>query len=57
MTALLQADQLDHHNVIGVQIQGQLWAEPVPLELLLRTEIDLETGRVELSDLLPSRGV
>ena len=57
VTALLQADQLDHHNVIGVQIQGQLWAEPVPLELLLRTEIDLETGRVELSDLLPSRGV
>ncbi len=53
--ALLQASQLDHHNVIGVEIQGQLWAQPVPLELLVRTEIDLETGAVEIADLLPAR--
>ncbi len=46
MTALLEASQLDHHNVIGVEIQGQLWAQPVPLELLVRTEFDLETGKV-----------
>ncbi len=43
--------QLDQHNVISVQIDGLLWAEPVPLELILRTEVDLETGRVEISDL------
>jgi type VI secretion system protein ImpF len=55
--ALLQASALDHHNVIGVEIKGQLWAQPVPLELLVRTEIDLETGAVEIADLLPSRGV
>ena len=53
--ALLQPDQLDHHNVIGVEIRGHLWAEPVPLELLIRTEIDLETGRVEIADLASSR--
>jgi len=53
--ALLQASQLDHHNVIGVEIQGHLWAQPMPLDLLVRTEIDLETGRVEVSDLLQSR--
>jgi type VI secretion system protein ImpF len=53
--ALLQASLLDHHNVIGVQIQGQLWAQPVPLELLVRTEIDLETGKVDIADLLPAR--
>ena len=53
--ALLVADQLDHHNVIGVEIRGQLWAQPVPLELLVRTEIDLETGKVEVADLMPSR--
>jgi type VI secretion system protein ImpF len=47
---------LDHHNVIGVEISGQLWAEPVPLELLVRTEIDLETGQVEVADLAPTRG-
>ena len=54
--ALVIASQLDHHNVIGVEIRGQLWAQPVPLELLVRTEIDLETGRAEIADLLPSRG-
>jgi len=53
--ALLVANQLDHHNVIGVEIHGQLWAQPVPIELLVRTEIDLETGKVEIADLLPSR--
>jgi type VI secretion system protein ImpF len=52
---LLQASLLDHHNIVGVQIQGQLWAQPVPLELLVRTEIDLETGRVEIADLVPTR--
>ena len=51
--AMMQASQLDHHNVVGVEIQGQLWAQPVPLELLVRTEIDLETGRVEIADLVP----
>jgi type VI secretion system protein ImpF len=55
--AIVQASSIDHHNVIGVEIQGQLWAQPVPLELLVRTEIDLETGKVEMSDLLPSRGM
>ena len=46
---------LDHHNVIGVEISGQLWAQPVPLDLLVRTEIDLETGQVELADLAATR--
>ena len=41
---------LDQHNIIGVEIRGQLWAQPMPLELLLRTSIDLETGNVEIAD-------
>ena len=53
--AVVAAERLDHHNVIGVEIQGHLWAQPVPLELLVRTEIDLETGKVEIADLLPAR--
>ena len=53
--ALINADSLDHHNVVGVEIQGQLWAQPVPLELLVRTEIDLETGKVEISDMASTR--
>lgn len=41
---------LDWHNVISLRISAHLWAQPVPLELLLRTEVDLETGQVELSE-------
>lgn len=43
--------QLDHHNVVSVQIRGQLWAQPVPLELLLHTEVDLETGEVAIREM------
>jgi type VI secretion system protein ImpF len=52
---LLDAGELDHHNVIGVEIRGELWAQPVPLEFLVRTEFDLETGKVEVSDLAAMR--
>jgi len=49
---LLEGGDLDHHNVIGVKIQGQLWAQPVPLEFLVRTDFDLETGAVRITDLI-----
>jgi type VI secretion system protein ImpF len=55
VTTLVEPGQLDHHNLLGVQIHGELWAQPVPLEFLVRTEFDLETGRVHLDDLVPSR--
>lgn len=48
---LMDETHLDHHNVVSVQIRGQLWAQPVPLELLLRTEVDLETGEVAIREL------
>ncbi|HUO81022.1 MAG TPA: type VI secretion system baseplate subunit TssE [Steroidobacteraceae bacterium] len=54
--AVVDADALDHHNVVGIEIHGQLWAQPVPLELLVRTEIDLETGKVEIADLAGTQG-
>ena len=44
-------NQIDHHNMVGFRISGQLWAQPVPLELLLHTDIDLETGRVAVREL------
>lgn len=47
----IEMANFDQHNVIGVQISGMLWAQPVPLEMLVRTEIDLETGQVEIEDL------
>lgn len=31
-------------GVIALEIVGQLWAEPVPEQLFIRTEVDVETG-------------
>jgi type VI secretion system protein ImpF len=41
---------LDSHNRVGLQIRGMLWAQPVPLEFLLRSRIDLEEGRIEIEE-------
>ncbi len=43
--ALEAANVLDTHNVVEFEIHGQLWAQPVPLEILLRTQLDLEAGQ------------
>ena len=48
---LFSAKQLDHHNQVSFTISGQIWAQPVPLELLLHTDVDLETGQVGIKDL------
>ncbi|MGG2398354.1 type VI secretion system baseplate subunit TssE [Pseudomonas sp. SH1-B] len=37
-----------NHNALSFEIQGDLWAEPAPLPLLLRTELDLESGHVQV---------
>jgi type VI secretion system protein ImpF len=49
--AELRDDALDWYNVISVRISVQIWAQPVPLELLLRTELNLESGQVDVRDL------
>jgi type VI secretion system protein ImpF len=41
---------MDTHNMIEFEIRGHLWAQPVPLEILLRTRLDLEAGQVEVRD-------
>ena len=38
-----------NRNAIVFHISGQLWAEPIPIALYIKTEIDLETGEVNLS--------
>ena len=49
--ALDASSMLDTHNVIEFEISGFMWAQPVPLELLLRTEVDLEAGQVQVRDM------
>ena len=51
ITAEQEESILDSHNVIGVRISALIWAQPVPLGLLLRTPLDLESGLVEVRDL------
>jgi type VI secretion system protein ImpF len=43
------ADQMSH-NALRFDIEAELWAEPIPLRLYLRTELDLENGDVVISD-------
>lgn len=49
--ALVSDLQIGHRNQISIRISGQMWAQPVPLELLLHTDFDLETGRVQIREL------
>src|SRR5690606_31637350 len=38
------------HNTIFFEIQGELWAQPTPEPLYLRTEVDLETGQCSVRE-------
>ncbi|MBL0419616.1 type VI secretion system baseplate subunit TssE [Ramlibacter sp. AW1] len=49
--ALLSDEPMDWHNQLSFRISAQMWAQPVPLELLLQTDLDLETGEFEVRDL------
>ncbi|MBI2379783.1 MAG: type VI secretion system baseplate subunit TssE [Gammaproteobacteria bacterium] len=40
-------DQMNH-NALAFELEGDLWADPVPLRLLLKTQVDLETGHVQV---------
>jgi type VI secretion system protein ImpF len=49
-TLHVRAHASAHHNVnaLSFEIEGDLWAQPVPLPLLLRTELDLESGHMHV---------
>jgi len=44
------APQESHHRALEFEIVGELLANPVPLQLFLKTEIDLENGTAEVVD-------
>lgn len=48
--ALRLGEAMDAHNVIEFEILGQTWARPVPLDILLRTRLDLEGGRIDVRE-------
>jgi len=38
------------HNALIFSIEGELWAYPIPLQLFLKTQIDLEDGSLMVSE-------
>jgi type VI secretion system protein ImpF len=49
--AIVVNERLMNHNAMMFDIEAELWAQPLPLRLFFRTEIDLENGGVNVSDL------
>ena len=47
--AVLGADA-EHRNSIAFEIEGELWGQPVPTRLYLKSEVDLEDGRMTVQD-------
>ena len=43
-------EQQMSHNAMTFDIEGELWAHPVPLHVYLKTELDLEAGDVKVYD-------
>jgi type VI secretion system protein ImpF len=44
------SDSQMNHNAMTFDIEGDLWAQPLPLRLYLKTELDLETGSMDIID-------
>ncbi|MEX2545774.1 MAG: type VI secretion system baseplate subunit TssE [Phycisphaeraceae bacterium] len=49
VNAVVREDELSQ-RLLTLDIEGSLWAQPVPEQLLLRTELDLETGEVNVEE-------
>ncbi len=45
----IDKDELSH-NAMNFSIHAELWAQPVPVRLFLRTDLDLETGEALVSE-------
>lgn len=45
----VDSDQMSH-NAMTFDIEGELWADPVPIHVYLKTELDLEVGDIKVYD-------
>ena len=43
-------DKQMNRNSVQFEIEGELWAQPIPIRLYMKTEIDLESGGVSVTD-------
>ncbi len=47
--AVVAADT-QHRNALAFEIEGELWGQPLPSSLYLKSEIDLEDGRMTVAE-------
>lgn len=47
----IKIDYDNHHNTLHLIIRGNMWSQPVPLELLLAADVDIETGNTQVREL------
>jgi type VI secretion system protein ImpF len=51
VVALSQADSGGGPNQVAFEIHGELWGQPLPERLYLKTELDLEIGEIRVFDI------
>ncbi len=44
------SNEMTNRNALAFEIEGDLWAQPVPLRFYLQTELDLESGNFVVAD-------
>lgn len=49
VTVSTDGQRMDRRSLV-FDIESEMWAQPVPLKLYLKTEVDLETGRLDVTE-------
>jgi len=49
VNVIIDKEKMNIHAV-QFEIEGELWAHPIPLHLYMKTEVDLESGSMSLAD-------
>ena len=44
----MRSENVSRNTIISFDIRADMWAEPIPVELYLRSSIDMTTGQVSL---------
>jgi type VI secretion system protein ImpF len=47
-------DDPQHKNALAFEIEGELWGQPIPTRLYLKSEVDLENGSLTVADITDS---
>ncbi len=48
---LVKDDEQMSNKALSFTIEGDLWAQPLPIHLFIRSDLDLETGEMTIQEL------